>query len=456
MFKTLTQRLSQALKRVRGKGRITEANVQDVAREIRVALLEADVALSVAKSLIERVRERALGKEVEQSINPGQAFIKIVHDEIVEILGAEDEIIEKRGMPTIVMVVGLQGAGKTTTTAKLARHLSASSDDVLLASMDVYRPAAQEQLKILAQELGMGFLEPKETDPAGLASAALKEARLRGSRWLFVDTAGRLHVDEGMMLEVKALHEILDPSEIFYVVDAMAGQDAVNSVKAFNEMLPLTGVVITKTDGDARGGVTLSIREVTGLPVKFIGTGEKLNALEKFEPKRMASRILGMGDVVGLVEDVERQIDEKAVKNVVGKLKRGRALNLEDFKSQLEQVNSLGSIESLLDKIPGLPNIDKNLGGIDKNSLRRQIGIINSMTPMERRKPDLINGSRKRRIAFGSGLPIQEVSRLLKQYRQFAKMMKRVSKGGIKSLLGGLQTGSMPSSGGRGSGRPRS
>jgi signal recognition particle subunit SRP54 len=451
MFKTLTQRLSQALQRVRGKGRITEANVTDVAREIRVALLEADVALSVAKSLIERVRKRALGKEVEQSINPGQAFIKIVHDEIVDVLGGENAPIKKRDWLTIVMVVGLQGAGKTTTTAKLARHLSASANEVLLASMDVYRPAAQDQLKTLSQDIGVHFLESNESDPAALASAALKEAELLGSRWLFVDTAGRMHVDEAMMSEIKVLQEILNPAEIFYVVDAMAGQDAVNSVKAFDRILPLTGVVITKTDGDARGGVTLSIRESTGLPIKFIGTGEKLDALETFVPNRMASRILGMGDVVGLVEDVERQVDENAVKNVAGKLKRGRTLNLEDFKSQLTQVHSLGGIESLLDKIPGLPSIDKNIGGIDKDSLRRQIGIINSMTPMERRKPDLINGSRKRRIASGAGLPIQEVSRLLKQYRQFSKMMKRVSKGGIKSLLGGLQAGSA----GRRAGRPR-
>jgi signal recognition particle subunit SRP54 len=451
MFKTLTQRLSQALQRVRGKGRITEANVMDVAREIRVALLEADVALSVAKSLIERVRKRALGKEVEQSINPGQAFIKIVHDEIVDVLGGENAPIKKRDWLTIVMVVGLQGAGKTTTTAKLARHLSASANEVLLASMDVYRPAAQDQLKTLSQDIGVHFLESNESDPAALASAALKEAELLGSRWLFVDTAGRMHVDEAMMSEIKVLQEILNPAEIFYVVDAMAGQDAVNSVKAFDRILPLTGVVITKTDGDARGGVTLSIRESTGLPIKFIGTGEKLDALETFVPNRMASRILGMGDVVGLVEDVERQVDENAVKNVAGKLKRGRTLNLEDFKSQLTQVHSLGGIESLLDKIPGLPSIDKNIGGLDKDSLRRQIGIINSMTPMERRKPDLINGSRKRRIASGAGLPIQEVSRLLKQYRQFSKMMKRVSKGGIKSLLGGLQAGSA----GRRAGRPR-
>jgi len=456
MFETLTQRLSQALQRVKGKGRITEANIKDVAREIRVALLEADVALSVAKSLIKRVHERALGKEVEQSINPGQAFIKIVHDEIIDVLGTEDVTINKRDWPTIVMVVGLQGVGKTTTTAKLARHLSKSANEVLLASMDVYRPAAQDQLRTLANELGMHFLESKESDPIALAIVALEEAKLRGSRWLFIDTAGRLHLDNVMMSEIKDLQKVLDPTEILYVVDAMAGQDAVNSANAFNETIPLTGVVVTKTDGDARGGAILSIREVTGLPIKFIGTGEKLDAIENFVPKRFASRILGMGDVVGLVEDVERQVDDKAVKNVVGKLKSGRRLNLEDFKSQLEQINGLGGMESLLDKIPGLPSLDKNLGGIDESSLRRQIGIINSMTPMERRKPDLINGSRKRRIAIGSGLPVQEVSRLLKQYRQFAKMMKRVSKGGVKSLLGGLQAGSMPGFGGRGPGRRKS
>ncbi|MBH97009.1 MAG: signal recognition particle protein [Rhodospirillaceae bacterium] len=443
MFKTLTQRFSQAFQRVKGKGRITEANIKDVAREIRVALLEADVALPVARSLIQRVQQRALGVEVEKSLNPGQSFVKIVHDEIINVLGQEDVPINNKGKPTIVMVVGLQGSGKTTTLAKLARLLSSQSEKVLLTSMDLHRPAAQEQLQMLAEQLDVPFLKPQHTETKLLAKAAVEEAKQLGSRWLLVDTAGRLHVDEELMSEVRVLSEILQPTELLYVADAMAGQDAINSVEAFNSLIALTGVVVTKTDGDARGGVILSIKEVTGLPIKFVGTGEKLDALETFIPKRMASRILGMGDVVSLVEDIERQVDQKSTKNVMGKLKRGGKLNLEDFKSQLVQIRSLGNLDSLLEKIPGLPSIEKGTGGeVDDRVLRRQIGIIDSMTPEERRQPELINGSRKRRIAAGSGVPLQEVSRLLKQQRQFSKMMKKVSNGGVRGIAEGLNRGS--------------
>lgn len=447
----MTQRLSQAVQRMTGRGRITEENVRDVAREIRMALLEADVALPVVKALIERVRQRALGEEVAKSLNPGQAFVKIVHDELVQVLGGADAGIEPRGRPTTVMLVGLQGTGKTTTAAKLARFLTGSADDVLLASTDVYRPAARDQLRTLAGQLGAGFLDSESDTPAVLAKEALARAQERHSRWLIVDTAGRLHVDQTMMDEVRMLHEVLEPAETLYVVDAMAGQDAVNSARTFHEALPLTGVVLTKADGDSRGGAALSVREVTGLPIKLMGTGEKLDALEAFVPKRMASRILGMGDVVGLVEDVQRQIDSEAVENVAAKVKRGRSLDLEDFRAQLEQIRNLGGLESLLDRIPGLPGLGAAAGQVDDRTLRRQIGIIDSMTPRERRQPRLIDGSRKRRIAAGAGLPVQEVSRLLKQHQRLAKTMKRVSRTGLKGLLGGLQnppTG--PAAGGRG------
>jgi len=454
MFQSLTQRLSQAVDRVRGRGRITEANVRDVAREIRMALLEADVALPVVKALIERVRHRALGEEVAKSLNPGQAFVKIVHDELVEVLGGSETRIEPRGRPTTVMLVGLQGTGKTTTAAKLARFLTGSAGEVLLASTDVYRPAAREQLRTLAGELGTGFLDSDSDSPATIAGEALDAARERHSRWLIVDTAGRLHVDETMMAEAGALHRVLEPAETLFVVDAMAGQDAVNSARAFHEALPLTGVVLTKADGDSRGGAALSVREVTGLPIKLIGTGEKLDALEVFVPERMASRILGMGDVVGLVEEVQRQVDSEAIEKVAGRVKRGRQLNLEDFKTQLEQIRNLGGLESLLDKLPGLPALGGAAGSLDDRALRRQIGIINSMTSRERRQPALIDGSRKRRIAAGAGRPVQEVSRLLKQHKQLAKAMKRVSKGGLKGLLGGLQDPSVGTRGG-GPGRPR-
>jgi len=440
MFESLTQRLSHAVQRMSGRGRITEENIRDVAREIRMALLEADVALPVVKAFIDRVRRRALGKEVAKSVNPGQAFVKIVHDELIEVLGGSDTGIEPRGRPTTIMLVGLQGTGKTTTAAKLARFLARPSDEVLLASTDVYRPAARTQLRTLAAELDAGFVDSDSDSPPVLAQEALTEARARRSRWLILDTAGRLHVDDAMMSEARALHSVLKPEETLYVVDAMAGQDALNSARAFHDALPLTGIVLTKTDGDSRGGAALSVREVTGLPIKFIGTGEKFDALEAFSPRRMASRILGMGDVVGLVEDVQRQVDAKAVENIAGKVKRGRKLDLEDFKTQLEQIRNMGGMESLLDKVPGLPSLPAAAESLNDQGLRRQIGIIDSMTRRERRRPELIKGSRKRRIAAGAGRPVQEVSHLLKQHRQLAKTMKRVSRGGLQGLFEGLQS----------------
>jgi len=437
MFDLLTERLTDAMRRVTGRGRITEENVADTVRRIRMALLEADVALPVAKSLVDRVRSRSLGEEVARSLNPGQKFVKIVHDEIVRVLG-EPSPISPRGRPAVVLLVGLQGAGKTTTAGKLAKFLPHDSgNDVLLASTDVYRPAAREQLAKLAGDVGVGYVEPPSADPLAIAREAHAEARRRGCRWLILDTAGRLHVDEEMMREVQAIHAAVEPTETLFVVDAMAGQDAVNSARAFHEALPLTGVILTKADGDARGGAALSVREVTGVPIKLVGVGEKLDALEAFVPERFASRILGMGDVVGLVESVQRQVDREAAERVAAKVKRGRELNFEDFREQLQQLRSMGGIEALLDKLPGVRPEALAAGGFDERQLKRQIAIIDSMTPRERRHPAIIDGSRKRRIASGAGVPVQDVNRLLKQHKMLSKTLKRVSKGGgMQRLLG--------------------
>jgi signal recognition particle subunit SRP54 len=443
MFDQLTARLTEALQRVTGRGRITEDNVRDTVRMIRMALLEADVALPVAKALVDRVRDRALGEEVARSLNPGQAFVKIVHDELVSVLGGDSAPLNPQGHPAVIMLVGLQGAGKTTTAAKLARHLTTTRGGaVLLASTDVYRPAARDQLKKLASDLGVGFLSSTSDSPAVIAREALETAKRGGQRWLIVDTAGRLHVDADMMKEARELHELVTPSETLFVVDSMAGQDAVNSARAFHEALPLTGVILTKTDGDARGGVALSVREVTGLPIKLVGTGEKVEALEPFVPTRFASRILGMGDVVGLVEQVQGAVKREEMERLAEKVQQGRQLSLEDYRDQLRQLLKMGGIEQLLDKMPGLKPEQLAAAKFDPKVFRRQIGIIDSMTPAERRRPDVIDGSRKRRIAAGSGLPIQDVSRLLKQHKQMAKTMKQLAKGGgMQRLLGSLRPG---------------
>jgi signal recognition particle subunit SRP54 len=451
MFEQLTARLSEAMQRVTGRGRITEENVRDTVRAIRMALLEADVALPVAKALVERVRERALGEEVARTLNPGQAFVKIVHDELVRVLGGDASPLAPHGHPAVVMLVGLQGAGKTTTAGKLARHLTTRGGAALLASTDVYRPAARAQLAKLAADLGVGSFDSPSDDPATIATEALAAARRGGQRWLILDTAGRLHVDAQMMNEARALHGIVTPAETLFVVDAMAGQDAVNSARAFHEALPLTGVILTKTDGDARGGVALSVREVTGLPIKLVGTGEKLDALETFVPERFAQRILGMGDVVGLVEQVQQKLDREEMERVANKVKQGRELNLEDFRDQLRQIVSLGGLDSLLDKLPGVNPQALAAAKVDPKQLRRQIGIIDSMTPRERRQPAIIDGSRKRRIAAGAGLPVQEVSRLLKQHKNLSKTMRQLSKGGgMQRLLGAaMRRGGPPFRGGR-------
>jgi signal recognition particle subunit SRP54 len=443
MFDQLTARLTEAIQRVTGRGRISDDNVRDTVRMIRMALLEADVALPVAKALVERVRDRALGEEVARSLNPGQAFVKIVHDELVTVLGGDASPLAPHGRPAVIMLVGLQGAGETTTAAKLARRLAGElGGAVLLASTDVYRPAAREQLATLAGEIGVGFFQTAEQAPAAIAVAALAAARRGGQRWLILDTAGRLHVDGEMMAEAAELHRLVSPAETLFVVDSMAGQDAVNSARAFHEALPLTGVILTKTDGDARGGVALSVREITGLPIKLVGTGEKIEALEPFVPARFATRILGMGDVVGLVEQVQRQVDREEMERVASKVKQGKQLSLEDYREQLKQLVNLGGLDQLLDKLPGMKPQALAAAKFDPKQFRRQIGIIDSMTPRERRQPTLIDGSRKRRIAAGAGLPVQEVSRLLKQHQQLAKTMKQLAKGGgMQKLLGAMRRG---------------
>jgi signal recognition particle subunit SRP54 len=451
MFDQLTARLTEAIQRVTGRGRITEDNVRETVRAIRMALLEADVALPVAKALVERVRERALGEEVARSLNPGQTFVKIVHDELVKVLGGDAAALAPHGHPAVVMLVGLQGAGKTTTAGKLARYLTAQfGGAVLLASTDVYRPAARAQLAKIAADLAVGFFESPSNDPATIAADAVAAARRGGQRWLILDTAGRLHVDAEMMDEARALHRLVAPSETLFIVDSMAGQDAVNSARAFHEALPITGVILTKTDGDARGGVALSVREVTGLPIKLVGTGEKLEALEAFVPQRFAQRILGMGDVVGLVEQVQQRVDREDMERVAQKVKQGREISLEDFRDQLRQMVNLGGLDQLLEKLPGVKPEALATARLDPRLFRRQIGIIDAMTPRERRHPAIIDGSRKRRIAAGAGLPIQEVSRLLKQHKNLAKTMKQLSKGGgMQRLMGAMRGGGPPPPWGR-------
>ena len=440
MFDNLTRRLGGALQRLSGRGRISEDNINDTVRQIRLALLEADVALPVAKDFIERVRQRAVGAEVARSLNPGQAFTKIIHDELVATLDDSQVGIAHRGAPVIIMLVGLQGTGKTTTAAKLARFLPRAygGGEALLVSTDVYRPAAIEQLSQLAGALDMPCVVPPFREPERIVEVAVQEARRRGSRWLIVDTAGRLHIDSAMMDEVRQLQESLAPAETLFVLDAMAGQDALKAAGQFHAVLPLTGVVLTKADGDSRGGAVLSVRAVTGLPIKLVGVGEKSDAVEAFDAGRMARRILGMGDIVGLVEQVQQQVDREAAERVAAKIKRGREITLVDLREQLLQLVNMGGLSSLLEKLPMARGMALPAEATDPRQIRRQIGLIDAMTPQERRQPQLIDGSRRRRIAAGAGLTVQDVSRLLKQHKQLAKTMKRVSRGGgLQQLLGG-------------------
>jgi signal recognition particle subunit SRP54 len=446
MFENLSERLQTTFKRLRGEGRLTEENMNQALREVRMALLEADVALPVVKVFIDHVRERAMGQEVLRSLTPSQAVIKIVFDALVELMGkANDAMNLATRPPAVILVAGLQGSGKTTSVAKLARLLSTrDKKSVLLASCDVYRPAAIDQLQRLASQVGADFF-PSSGDqaPVAIARAALEQARRSLKDVVIIDTAGRLHIDEAMMDEVKALHAAVQPIETLFVVDSMTGQDAVNTAAAFNEALPLTGVVLTKVDGDARGGAALSIRHVTGKPIKFLGVGEKTDALEPFHPDRLASRILGMGDVLTLVEEAQRAVDRDQAEKLVKKLKKGKGFDLEDFREQLLQVEKMGGIASVLDKLPGMGDI-QGAKEVGDDQTKRVVAIINSMTPQERRFPDMIRGSRKRRIANGSGTQVQDVNRLLKQFVQMQKMMKRFGKGGnMTKMLRGMK-GKMP------------
>lgn len=443
MFDNLSDRLRSATQALSGKGRITEDNVKDTLRQVRMALLEADVALPVVKQFIERVREQAVGEKVLTSLTPGQVFIKIIHAELTAVLGGASSPLDLRAQPpVVVMLAGLQGAGKTTTAAKLAVHLqSKEKKKVMLVSVDVHRPAAILQLQTLAGEVGALFHSSEADEaPVAIAKRALDDARRQFADVLIVDTAGRLHVDGGMMAEAAAVHAEVSPHETLFVVDSMAGQDAVSSAAAFDQALALTGVVLTKADGDARGGVALSVRETIGKPIRFLGVGEKIDALEAFHPERMASRILGMGDVLSLVEEVEQKVDQRKAQKLANKLKKGRGFDLADLRDQLQQMQNMGGLGALMDKMPLPGNVDSAAlkNQMDDKQLRRQVAIIDSMTPDERRFPKKINGSRKKRIARGAGQQIQDVNRLLKQHLQMEKMMKKVSRGGLKNMMRGL------------------
>ena len=439
MFDNLSQRLQNTLKRLRGEGRITEENTREALREVRMALLEADVALPVVKDFIEHVRAKAAGQEVLASLTPGQALVKVVHDELVALMGAANERLNLAARPpAVILMAGLQGAGKTTTVAKLARFLrEREKKSVMVASADVYRPAAIEQLQKLAVMVGAEFFPSRSDEkPVDIARRAVEEARKRVMDVVIIDTAGRLHVDEAMMQEIRAVHDAVRPVETLFVVDSMTGQDAVNTAKAFNDVLPLTGVILTKTDGDARGGAALSIRQVTGKPIKFLGVGEKADALEAFYPERVAARILGMGDVLGLVEEVTRAADIEKAQVFAQKISKGKGFDLEDFRDQMAQMKKMGGITSLMEKLPGMGEIpDAAKAQMGDKQTQQLIAIINSMTPQERRFPDTIRGSRKRRIATGSGTQVQDVNRLLKQFDQMQKIMKRMGKGGLQRML---------------------
>jgi len=452
MFENLTGRLSDAAKQLSGKGRLTEANIRDTLRQVRLALLEADVALPVVKTFVERIRERALGEEVGKSLTPGQALVKIIHAELVQILGSESVPLDLRAQPpVVVMLAGLQGAGKTTTAAKLARRLiERDKKKVMMVSVDVHRPAAILQLQTLAGEVGSLFCESSADEaPTRIVDRALNEAKRSHVDVLILDTAGRLHVDADMMQEVQAVHAKAAPHETLFVVDSMAGQDAVNAAASFDQSLPLTGVVLTKADGDAKGGVALSVREITGKPIRFMGVGEKTDALEAFHPDRMASRILGMGDVLSLVEEIEHKVSKDKTEKLAKKLKKGKGFDLSDLRDQLEQMMNMGGIASMLEKLPLPGNVNPAAlkDQANEQKIKRQIAIINSMTPGERRFPKVINGSRKKRIAAGAGQQIQDVNRLLKQHVQMERMMKKMSRGGMKKMMRGMPGGGMPPGG---------
>ena len=447
MFDNLTDRLSRVVKNLRGQGRLTEDNIQDALREVRVALLEADVALPVVRDFIARVKERAMGTEVLQSLTPGQQLIGVVHKELTALMGEQAAPLNfSTQPPAVFLMAGLQGAGKTTSTGKLTRIIrEAGKKRILVVSCDVYRPAAIQQLQMVAGQAGVDFF-PSSADqkPIDIARAALDHARKHLYEVLIVDTAGRLHVDEAMMAEIKDLHALLNPIETLFVVDAMQGQDAVNTAKAFNDALPLTGVILTKLDGDSRGGAALSVRHVIGKPVKLVGVGEKLTGIEIFHPERMASRVLGMGDVLSLIEEAQRNVDQAEALKTVQKLKSGKGFDLEDFKTQMQQMKKLGGLGSLMDKLPGASKMGADQVEKGEKEMRRIEGIINSMTPDERHRPEILKASRKRRIATGAGVQVQDVNRLLTQFEQAQKMMKMMGKGGGMAKMMRNMKGMMP------------
>jgi signal recognition particle subunit SRP54 len=444
MFDNLTDRLSGTLKNLKGQGRLTETNIKDALREVRMALLEADVALPVVTDFIDKVKEGALGQKVQSSLNPGQAFIKLVQAELVSVMGeANEELNLKANPPAIILLAGLQGAGKTTTVAKLGRWLKLNKKKkVGVVSADVYRPAAIKQLQMLADDLDLIFFESDDSQkPVDIAVNAIEAAKKQFLDVVIVDTAGRLHVDDEMMLEIKELHAAINPVETLFVVDSMTGQDAANTAKAFDDALPLTGVVLTKADGDARGGAALSIRHITGKPIKFIGVGEKTDALEPFHPDRIASRILGMGDMLSLIEEIEQKADKKKADKLARKISKGKSFDLNDLKDQLLQMQNMGGLGAMMDKLPGMGGVPQNMKDqVDDKMISRQIGVINSMTLQERRYPDLIKGSRKKRIAAGSGQELQDINRILKQHKMMQKMMKKFSKGNMSNMVRGMKS----------------
>lgn len=443
MFDNLSDRITKSLKTITGRAKLTEKNISDTLREVRKALLEADVALPVVKDFVGQVRKRALGQEVSRALNPGQQFLKIVEAELTSVMGEANEGLNLSAKPpAVILMAGLQGAGKTTSVAKLARFLKdREKKKVLVVSADVYRPAAIEQLMTLATEIEVEcFPSNADQKPADIASGALDHAKKHFFDVVIVDTAGRLHIDETLMSEIQSLHGLLSPVETLFVIDAMIGQDAVNTAKAFNEALPLTGVILTKADGDARGGAALSVRHVTGKPIKFLGVGEKVDALEPFYPDRLAGRILGMGDVLSLIEDVEQKIDKEKAEKLVTKVKKGQKFDLEDLRDQLQQMQNMGGMGAMLEKLPGMGNVSQMMEQANAGSqFKKMESVINSMTPAERANPDILNGSRKRRITAGSGTDIQDLNRLLKQHKQMAKMMKKMKGGGMNKMLRGMQ-----------------
>jgi signal recognition particle subunit SRP54 len=443
MFDNLTDRLGSTLKKIKGQGRLTESNIKETLREVRMVLLEADVALPVVTDFIERIRVGALGQEVQSSLSPGQSLIKLVQSELVKVMGEVNEGLNlKATPPAIILMAGLQGAGKTTTVAKLGRWLKENQKKkVGVVSADVYRPAAIKQLQVLANELSLEFFESDISQkPVDIAKNAIEAAKKKFLDVIIIDTAGRLHIDDEMMGEIKELHAAINPVETLFVVDSMTGQDAAITAKVFNDALPLTGIILTKADGDARGGAALSIRHITGKPIKFIGVGEKTDALEPFYPDRIASRILGMGDVLGLIEEIEQKVDKEKAEKLVKKIQKGKGFDLEDFREQLQQMQSMGGVGSMLDKLPGMSSMPQEMKDkVNDKELARQIAVISSMTMKERRYPDLIKGNRKKRIAAGCGQQLSDVNRILKQFMMMQKMMKRFKAGNMANMIRGIK-----------------